>query len=180
MSMWIDGKIPKEDKDYIKEYLDYLIYVSCIENGNNKDLVQYRKGWSNIHTVIQLWNLVDGQRAKKIYKILKEEIEDDNKQVCINEEEELYAYIITVPQIKKMLDLMEGFQEILLIVADKDGKVHLDKIKYVQEKAPSLLAGRGDAEGNIVYWLDESIWYADTVVWFFKLALKLNREIKLG
>jgi hypothetical protein len=24
------------------------------------------------------------------------------------------------------------------------------------------------------------IWYADTVVWFFKLALKLNREIFLG
>lgn len=54
MSLFINGTIPKEDKDYIKEYLDYLIYVSCIENGSSKDLVQYRKGWSNIHTIIKL------------------------------------------------------------------------------------------------------------------------------
>lgn len=78
-----------------------------------------------------------------------------------------------------MLELMEGFREALSPIADKYGKVYLDKIKYVQEKEPYLLIGREDAEGNVVYWLDEPIWYADTVVWFFKLALKLNREIKL-
>jgi len=179
--MWIDGKIPDEDKEYIKEYLDYLICIGSTEEGDNRDYVDYyKRGWSQIHTVIQLWNLVDEQRAKRIYKMLKEEIEDDDKQICIGEVEDGYVYVVTIPQIKRMLELMEGFQEALAPIVDKYGKVHLDKINYIREKAPSLLVGREDAEGNIVYWLDEPIWYADTVVWFFKLALKLNREIKLG
>jgi hypothetical protein len=181
MSMWIDGKIPEEDKEHIKECLSYLIYVGSTEDGDDEDYVDYHKrGWGHIHTVSELWNLVDEQRAKKIYKILKEEIETDNNRICIDEDEESYAYVISIPQIKTMLALMEGFQEALAPIADKYGKVYLDKIKYVQEKEPYLLIGREDAEGNVVYWLDESIWYADTVVWFFKLALKLNREIKLG
>lgn len=112
--------------------------------------------------------------------MLKEDIEDDNKQICINTEENIYVYVVTLSQIKRMLELMKGFQEALSPIADKYGKVYLDKVKYVQETNSYILVERTDGEGNIVYWLDEPSWYADTVVWFFKLALKLNREIFLG
>lgn len=93
MSMWIDGKIPQEDKEYIKEYLHYLICIGSTEEGDDRDYVDYyRKGWGHIHTVSELWGLVDEQRANKIYKKLKEEIEGDNKRVCIDEDEDMYAY----------------------------------------------------------------------------------------
>lgn len=180
MSLFIEGTIPKEDEEHIKKYLKYLIDVGSVEDGDGEDYVHYSKGTRKIYDVIDLWSLVDKERADKIDKMFREEIKSETNKLPSNEDEEVHGYIVTIPQMKKMLALMEGFQEALAPIVDKYGMVHLDKINYIREKAPSLLVGREDAEGNIVYWLDEPIWYADTVVWFFKLALKLNREIKLG
>ena len=154
--MWINGKIPTEDTEYIKQYLQYLVCISSIENEDDEDYVDYyRRGWGHIHTVSDLWNLVDQERASKIYKMLKEEIELKSNKICTDEYEESEAYVISIPQIKRMLELMEGFQEALEPIADKYGKVYPDTVKYVQEKDPYILVERTDGKDNIVYWLDE-------------------------
>lgn len=178
MSLFINGTIPKEDEEYIKEYLKYLIDIGSIKDGDNEDYVHYSRGARGIYRVIDLWNLVDQKQAEKINKMFREEIKSATNKLF--EEEGECGYVISIPQIKKMLELMQGFQEALAPIADKYGKVYPDKVKYVQEKDPYILVERTDGKSNIVYWLDEPIWYANTVVWFFKLALKLNREIKLG
>lgn len=175
MSLFISGTIPKEDEEYIKAYLKYLIDIGSIKDGDNEDYVHYSRGARGIYRAINLWNLVDQERSDKINKMFREEIRSETNKLF--DEEGECGYIISIPQIKRMLELMEGFQEALEPIADKYGKVYPDKVKYVQEKAPHILVERTDGKGNIVYWLDEPSWYADTVVWLFKLALKLNREI---
>jgi hypothetical protein len=175
MSLFINGTIPKEDEEYIKEYLKYLIDIGSIKDGDNEDYVHYSRGARGIYKAIDLWNLVDQERSDKINKMLREEIKSKTNKLF--DEEGECGYLISIPQIKRMLELIEGFREALVSIMDKYGKVYPDKVKYVQEKDPYILVERTDGEGNIVYWLDEPIWYANTVVWFFKLALKLNREI---
>lgn len=178
MSLFINAILSKEDEEYIKQYLGYLICFGSIKNGSDEDYVHYSRGARGIYKAIDLWNLVDQERSDKINKMLREEIKSETNKLF--DEEGECGYVISIPQTKRMLELMEGFQEALAPIADKYGKVYPDKVKYVQEKDPYILVERTGGEGNIVYWLDEPIWYADTVVWFFKLALKLNREIFLG
>lgn len=178
--MIIYGKIPEEYKKEIKEDRFYHICYGDTDEGDEKDYVychKYNRRFGGIGGVSDLWELVDSKRANKITEI-KREIE--NQKIYDEEDEGGYVELITIPQIKELLELMEGLDKALFRIIDKNGYVYPSKVKFLEEKYPLLITSRQDAEGKVTYSLDEALWAANNTIWFFKLALKLNREIAIG
>lgn len=181
--MIIYSKIPKEYKKEIKEDRSYHISYGDIDEGDEEDYVychRYNRMFGGISGVRDLFRVVEPEKANKIDKIIKE---TENQKVPYKEDEEDeegYLELITIPQIKELLELMKDLDKAITRVVDKNGHIYPSKLKFLQEKHPLLITSRQDSEGKVTYSLDEALWAADNTIWFLKLALKLNKEIMVG
>src|SRR5438094_10376928 len=137
MSMWMEGTFTDEER---QQFESAFTYVASRAKGDEFDGVNYEDGWSDLYDVIALWNLLGSDKGQKLKKLLKEEIEVEGA------EDENGAYTITIPQIKQILDLMEGLDDALLRLADDSGYVRPDKLDYVLQKSPNLAVQRSKAD----------------------------------
>ena len=176
--MFIRGSFTDEDAHYIKDDLDdFLIYFASAEKGDHADGILYEKGESHIYDAIDLWNVLDSNKGRKLKKLWQEDITSDKNYN--GEKIPEYSYLMSLEQLDVVIDLLEGLDDELLTIADKQGYLKPEAVGAVKQRSP-LLIEEESLDGKHIYALSSPLFHAKTILRFLKLAQKLRRQVEVS
>lgn len=191
MSWWIKGILSKEDRKLLNYYPCWVYSSNPEEDEGGRvikhdvDEVEYEHPSRDLGVAEDLWDLIGSEKGDELTRIIREEIRTEKNKVYdyIFEGEdvgfeEIEQYIINQESIRKMLSILERFEEpFLLDWTDKAYRVRPEKIDYVLQNAPDLVQIQQGENGTQVYSLSNTLAEAQGPEWFLRQALRLGRDI---
>lgn len=165
--LYLLGKVSKEEHPYFDD--DYWFYISRVENGE-EDCVAFNKGTNMLGDVMFLWDLISSENRKKYYEFLKNEIEVESNHLDSG------GYLITVEQVKHILEMIDNLDEKLEKFLDADGRVLPQYIRLIQQIYPSQTFDDGELDRDA---LRGEISKVRMMKRFLQEAIKLNYPLAI-
>src|SRR5919199_1757214 len=125
--------------------------------------------WSALYRAIDLWNLLKSDKGHKLFRLLKDEIEVEREDG---------SRIMTRGQIEQVLALLDGLEDALYTLTDKNWRIRPEQVDYVLQQNPSLVTS-WQQDGQWVYTLSNTLGDVLGAAFFLKAALRLGREVEL-
>lgn len=170
MGMFMEGAVSAEDRVLLKS--PYTFFRSVAE-GDEADGVHYEKGGSGLGDAVSLWMLAGSERAAQLRQLRDEVVTEDN----LDEDK---GYRMSVEQVKRAAELLDGLEEAMHEYVDDGWNVRPEKLDYVRQKDPYLIKRSQDADGTVYERITDPLWEATWAARFLKVAARLHREVWLG
>lgn len=138
--LYMLGRVSPQERPFFKS--DYWFYIGRVENGEDEDYVSFTRGTNMLENAMFLWDLIAPERRKAYRQFLKNEIEIERNQLDSG------GYLVSVEQVKQILEMIDGLDEKLEKFLDVDGRVLPEHVQHIQRVAPSQTFDNGELDGN--------------------------------
>jgi hypothetical protein len=126
-------------------------------------------GWGFLYHAIDLWELVDVEKANTLHRLLKEDVErpDENGQI-----------IVSPSLASRIVDQLTGLEQALLQLTDEHYRLRPDTIEPVLAQASHRVDTWNEA-GKPIYTLSNALHDVINARKFLEKAIQLGRSVEL-
>ena len=129
---------------------------------------ELEEGWSYLYRGIQLWNLVDPERAASLQRLLKEDVEREDEA----------GHIVVTPELaQRVVDGLRGLDQALLAITDAHYRVRPEMAERVRAQAEHLVDARVE-DGQTVYTLANTLHDVRRARRYLEDAIALGRAVE--
>ncbi len=168
MGLHLIGKVSEKQFPFDNEY---LFYFGLIEKGEEENFVSFRRGEVVLNRTMQLWDLINPQVRKDFNLLMKNEIETDEN------ERESGGYLVSVEQIKIILELIDEVDERVEKFLDSENKVLPQYVEYVHQHFGLIV---DESSQLSLTELSRAIGEAQIMKEFLKKAIEFNYPLTIG
>jgi hypothetical protein len=170
-ALFIVGDIPEEEGRKLEEENSFSIGFLLPDEAYGQKMLIYDKGMINLADGMNLWELLGSEKGSQLRQFIYSEIKTDAR------EDEDYGYPMSAEDIEKILILLDGLDEALLAITDKDYYIRPEYLEFVKSKTSRLLDdNRQQPDGSRLPSLNDALARAKSAAWFLRIGLRMIRE----
>jgi hypothetical protein len=174
MGLWIEGMIPIEEGEVMAKQDRLHMWFGPDEDREGQYVLHDDKGLSKLADAVKLWKLLGSPKANELEHLVHEVIRNDERDPA-----ELGCYSMTAKEIEQILSYIDGLDEALLAITDKEYYVLPEYLEFVQSK-PHLhvLDSKQRTDGTWEHRLYSPLVRARNVAKFLRFGLRMIREYR--
>jgi hypothetical protein len=140
----------------------------CDEDLDSFYPCEMEKGQTYLYRAINMWNLVDPQKAEELRRVIKDEVEKRNAQ---------RRTIVDPNLARRIVEKLSGLEQALLRITDQNYRLRPDTVEQVMAQYP-FLVDSWEEDGRTIYTLANNLQDVRNVRTFLERATSLGRDLE--